>query len=90
MTDRSLKDLENLDRYEGLLNWRAEFKVHDIRYEPHPAIKGQMLDDFIAECTIYDVKPQEVDPSIIETIYGPSNELDSGSRVVLTFIAKHK
>ena len=35
-----------------LVWWAIEFNEFDIQYKPRPAIKSQVLVDFIAECTI--------------------------------------
>ena len=41
-----------------------ELSEFDIQYKPHPAIKSQVLADFIAKCTI----PDEGTPAPQETI----------------------
>ncbi|XP_077228496.1 uncharacterized protein LOC143861452 [Tasmannia lanceolata] len=46
------------------MKWAVELSELDIRYMPRPAIKAQVLADFVAECTI----PQQIiEPEVVQT-----------------------
>ena len=53
LTDQPLrKVLQKHDMSERLVRWAMALSEFDIQYKPRPAIKSQVLADFIAECTI--------------------------------------
>ncbi|XP_077252348.1 uncharacterized protein LOC143891690 [Tasmannia lanceolata] len=65
LTDQPLRQvLHKPDTSGRLVKWAVELSEFDIQYMPRPAIKAQVLADFVAECTI----PQQItEPEIIQT-----------------------
>ncbi|XP_077214758.1 uncharacterized protein LOC143849580 [Tasmannia lanceolata] len=49
--------LHRPDTSGRLVKWAVELSEFDIKYLPRPAIKAQVLADFIAECTMPDSNP---------------------------------
>ncbi|XP_077250975.1 uncharacterized protein LOC143890252 [Tasmannia lanceolata] len=49
--------LHRPDTSGRLVKWAVELSEFDIKYLPRPAIKAQILADFIAECTVPDPDP---------------------------------
>ena len=45
-----------------MAKWAIELTEFDINYRPRPAVKVQILADFIVECTI----PEEAEPELGE------------------------
>ncbi|XP_077219108.1 uncharacterized protein LOC143853272 [Tasmannia lanceolata] len=63
--------LHRPDTSGRLVKWAMELSEFNIRYVPRPAIKAQVLADFVAECTI----PQpSTEPEIIQT---PAVEMEA-------------
>ena len=59
LTDQPIKAvLHRADAFERIVKWVVELTKFDINYQPRPAVKAQILADFIVECTI----PEEVEP----------------------------
>ncbi|XP_077215904.1 uncharacterized protein LOC143850547 [Tasmannia lanceolata] len=57
--------LHRPDTSGRLVKWAVELGEFDIKYLPRPAIKAQVLADFIAECTTPDADPgSEVAPPL--------------------------
>ncbi|XP_055960363.1 uncharacterized protein LOC126668480 [Mercurialis annua] len=68
-----------------LVSWSVQLGGYDIRYEPRPALKAQVLADFIAETTASD-QPEEPDEQLLRWVLevdGASNLEGSGAGVVL-------
>ncbi|XP_077228522.1 uncharacterized protein LOC143861481 [Tasmannia lanceolata] len=62
LTDQPLRQvLHKPDTSGWLVKWAVELSEFDIQYVPRPAIKAQVLADFVAECTI----PQQITESEI-------------------------
>ncbi|XP_077228402.1 uncharacterized protein LOC143861359 [Tasmannia lanceolata] len=55
-------------KYLGATRWAVELSEFDIKYAPRPAIKAQVLADFVAECTIPQqiADPEAVQPPVVE------------------------
>ncbi|XP_077228501.1 uncharacterized protein LOC143861456 [Tasmannia lanceolata] len=65
LTDQPLRQvLHRLDTSGRLVKWAVELNEFDIQYMPRPAIKAQVLADFVAECTI---PQQSTESEIVET-----------------------
>ncbi|XP_050211411.1 uncharacterized protein LOC126661601 [Mercurialis annua] len=85
---RVLKGPEALQRPEmsgRLVSWSVQLGGYDIRYEPRPALKAQVLANFIAETTASD-QPEEPDEQLLRWVLevdGASNLEGSGAGVVL-------
>ncbi|XP_077249331.1 uncharacterized protein LOC143888821 [Tasmannia lanceolata] len=59
--------LHRPDTSGRLVKWVVELSEFDIKYLPRPAIRAQVLADFIAECTMPDSDPgSEAEPVISE------------------------
>ncbi|XP_077249319.1 uncharacterized protein LOC143888805 [Tasmannia lanceolata] len=57
LTDQPLRQVLHRPDISGrLVKWAVELSEFDIQYAPRPAIKAQVLADFVAKCTI----PQQV------------------------------
>ncbi|XP_077230114.1 uncharacterized protein LOC143863309 [Tasmannia lanceolata] len=53
LTDQPLRQVLHRPNISGrLVKWAVELSEFDIQYAPRPAIKAQVLADFVAECTI--------------------------------------
>ncbi|XP_077251974.1 uncharacterized protein LOC143891236 [Tasmannia lanceolata] len=53
LTDQPLRQVLHRPDISGrLVKWVVELSEFDIQYAPRPAIKAQVLADFVAECTI--------------------------------------
>ncbi|XP_077232665.1 uncharacterized protein LOC143870036 [Tasmannia lanceolata] len=53
LTDQPLRQVLHRPDISGrLVKWAVELSEFDIQYAPRPAIKAQVLADFVAECTI--------------------------------------
>ncbi|XP_077219712.1 uncharacterized protein LOC143853900 [Tasmannia lanceolata] len=65
LTDQPLRQvLHKPDTSRRLVKWAVELSEFDILYMPRPAIKAQVLADFVAECTI----PQQItEPESVQT-----------------------
>ncbi|XP_077215675.1 uncharacterized protein LOC143850303 [Tasmannia lanceolata] len=65
LTDQPLKQvLHKPDTSGRLVKWVVELSEFNIQYMPRPAIRAQVLADFVAECTI----PQQIiEPEIVQT-----------------------
>ncbi|XP_077221986.1 uncharacterized protein LOC143855806 [Tasmannia lanceolata] len=60
LTDQPLRQVLHRPDISGrLVKWAMELSEFDIQYVPRPAIKAQVLADFVAECTI----PQQITES---------------------------
>ncbi|XP_050233413.1 uncharacterized protein LOC126681900 [Mercurialis annua] len=79
------KALQRPEMSGRLVSWSVQLGGYDIRYEPRPALKAQVLADFIAETTASD-KPEEPDEQLLRRVLevdGASNLEGSGTGVVL-------
>ncbi|XP_077230110.1 uncharacterized protein LOC143863306 [Tasmannia lanceolata] len=74
LTGQPLRQILHCPDTSGrLVKWAVELSEFDIKYLPRPAIKAQVLADFIAECTMPDsdpgseaALPSEAEPVISE------------------------
>ncbi|XP_077225197.1 uncharacterized protein LOC143858426 [Tasmannia lanceolata] len=65
LPDQPLRQvLHKPDTSGRLVKWAIELSEFDIQYIPRPAIKAQVLVDFVAECTI---PRQIIEPEIVQT-----------------------
>ncbi|XP_050207702.1 uncharacterized protein LOC126657113 [Mercurialis annua] len=79
------KALQRPEMSGRLVSWSVQLGGYDIRYEPRPALKAQVLADFIAETTASD-QPEEPDEQLLQWVLevdGASNQEGSGAGVVL-------
>ncbi|XP_050217456.1 uncharacterized protein LOC126668296 [Mercurialis annua] len=79
------KALQRPEMSGWLVSWSVQLGGYDIRYEPRPALKAQVLADFIAETTASD-QPEEADEQLLQWVLevdGASNLEGSGAGVVL-------
>ncbi|XP_050217725.1 uncharacterized protein LOC126668580 [Mercurialis annua] len=79
------KALQRPEMSGRLVSWSVQLGGYDIRYEPRPALKAQVLADFIAETTASD-QPEEPDEQLLQWVLevdGASNLEGSGAGVVL-------
>ncbi|XP_055961491.1 uncharacterized protein LOC130015418 [Mercurialis annua] len=79
------KALQRPEMSGRLVSWSVQLGGYDIRYEPRPALKAQVLADFIAETTASD-QPEEPDEQLLRWVLevdGASNLEGSGAGVVL-------
>ena len=97
LTDQPLKAiLRRPDTLGRLAKWTVKMSEFDIQYRPRPALKVQVLTDFIAECLTIDqgseggspgeVAISEPDPGSIWVLHidGASNARGSGAGFLLT------
>ncbi|XP_077219631.1 uncharacterized protein LOC143853785 [Tasmannia lanceolata] len=65
LIDQPLRQVLHRPNISGrLVKWAMELSEFDIQYVPRPAIKAQVLADFVAECTI----PQQItDSEVVPT-----------------------
>ncbi|XP_077232053.1 uncharacterized protein LOC143865834 [Tasmannia lanceolata] len=71
LTDQPLRQvLHRPDTSWRLVKWAVELSEFDIRYLPRPAIKAQVLADFVADCTIYQqsIESETVQTPIVEKV----------------------
>lgn len=55
LTDQPIKSiLHQPDTFECITKWTIKLFEFDIRFQPQPSIKAQILIDFLVECTIPD------------------------------------
>ncbi|XP_077245991.1 uncharacterized protein LOC143885822 [Tasmannia lanceolata] len=65
LTDQPLRQvLHRLDISGQLVKWAVELSEFDIQCQPRPAIKAQVLANFVAECTIHQ---QSIEPEVLQT-----------------------
>ncbi|XP_073109552.1 uncharacterized protein [Elaeis guineensis] len=88
--------LHRPDKSGQLAKWAVRLGEFDIQYRPRPALKAQVLADFIAECPTTDMQSGEGDPVKVGTfdccpdpawvlyIDGASNAQGSGAGFLLT------
>ncbi|XP_050217513.1 uncharacterized protein LOC126668351 [Mercurialis annua] len=79
------KALQRPEMSGRLVSWSVQLGGYDIRYEPRPALKAQVLADFIAETTASN-QPEEPDEQLLRWVLevdGASNLEGSGADVVL-------
>ncbi|XP_077211559.1 uncharacterized protein LOC143846853 [Tasmannia lanceolata] len=68
-----------------LVNWAVELSEFDIQYVPRPAIKAQVLADFLAECTI----PQQITESeivqtpVVEKAFTTKEQSEDGTEATI-------
>src|SRR3954471_19629416 len=86
MTDIPLgKYFTKLHQSGRMLNWGVEMSEFDIRYVPRSSMKGQVIADFVVECTIPQPKENllqdegEMRPWILH-VDGASNRQGGWSR----------
>ncbi|XP_077251808.1 uncharacterized protein LOC143891038 [Tasmannia lanceolata] len=95
LTDQPLRQvLHRPDTSGRLVKWTVELSEFDIQYLRRPAIKAQVLADFVAECTIHQQSiesevVQTSNPSSNESIWevyvdGSSNKIGCGAGLILT------
>ena len=59
LTDLSLRQILSKPELSGhLVKWSIELSEFDLQYRPRPAIKSQVLADFIAKCTLPEEDPE--------------------------------
>ncbi|XP_077228544.1 uncharacterized protein LOC143861508 [Tasmannia lanceolata] len=71
LTDQPLRQvLHRPDTSGRLVKWAVELNEFDIQYLPRPAIKAQVLADFVAECTIprQSIASETVQTPVVEEI----------------------
>ncbi|XP_077251991.1 uncharacterized protein LOC143891254 [Tasmannia lanceolata] len=69
LTDQPLRQVLHRPDISGrLVKWAVELSEFDIQYAPRPAIKAQVLADFVAECTIPQqiADPEAMQPPVVE------------------------
>ncbi|XP_077251717.1 uncharacterized protein LOC143890930 [Tasmannia lanceolata] len=69
LTDQPLKQVLHRPDISGrLVKWAVELSEFDIQYAPRPAIKAQVLADFVTKCTIPQqiADPEAVQPLVVE------------------------
>ncbi|XP_073112333.1 uncharacterized protein [Elaeis guineensis] len=97
LTDQPLRAiLHRPDTSGRLAKWAVKLGEFDIQYRPRPALKAQVLADFIAKCPTTDLPSGEGDPMKVRTsdcdldlawvlhIDGASNAQGSGASFLLT------
>ncbi|XP_073117080.1 uncharacterized protein [Elaeis guineensis] len=97
LTDQPLRAiLHRPDTSGRLAKWAMRLSKFDIQYRPRPALKAQVLADFIAECPTTDLPSGEGSPVEVGTpdcdpdsawvlhIDGASNAQGSGAGFLLT------
>ncbi|XP_038979218.1 uncharacterized protein Mb2253c-like [Phoenix dactylifera] len=83
--------LQKSDRAGRIAKWAVELGEFDLEYRPRPAIKAQVLADFIVECTVPDdlelpLTPAEETPRPLWVLHadGSSTLGGSGAGLILT------
>ncbi|XP_077249113.1 uncharacterized protein LOC143888546 [Tasmannia lanceolata] len=78
LTDQPLRQVLHRPDISGrLVKWAVELSEFDIQYVPRPAIKAQVLADFVAECTI----PQQIIESEVAQTLAVEKSVTSEERV---------
>ncbi|XP_077241406.1 uncharacterized protein LOC143881940 [Tasmannia lanceolata] len=78
LTDQPLRQLLRRPDSSGrLVKWAVELSKFDIQYLPRPAIKAQVLADFVAECTI---PQQSIESEVAQTPF-VENATITGERI---------
>ena len=97
-TDQPLKPiLHQSDTSSQLGRWVIKLTEFNIKFQPHPSIKTQILTDFVIECTLFDEAlkedellkedPLEEEPteeSWIMHVDRSSSTVGSGASLILT------
>ncbi|XP_077251886.1 uncharacterized protein LOC143891132 [Tasmannia lanceolata] len=89
LTDQSLRQvLHRPDTSGHLVKWAVELSKFDIQYLPRPAIKAQVLADFVAECTIpqQSTEFETVQTSVVEKVTATGERTEAETEPVRTEI----
>ncbi|GAV64087.1 hypothetical protein CFOL_v3_07605 [Cephalotus follicularis] len=87
LTDKPLRQvLPKPDVSSILIKWSVELGEYDIKYEARPAIKSQVLADFVGDHTLTECMEEDTsEEGVMETFSGwPSSVSESGVGLVLT------